>query len=75
MELVIFNETFFQFFFKKVGKFSVTLWSVISTETNVTEAITRGVLYKKGALKNFAILTGKHLYQVLLNKVAGKQHY
>ena len=36
------------------------------------EAATRGVLYKKGVLKNFAKFKGKHLFQSLFfNKVVG----
>ena len=35
------------------------------------EAATRGVLYKKGVVRNFTKFTGKHLYQSLcFNKVA-----
>ena len=38
------------------------------------EAATRGVLVRKGVLRNFTKLTGKHLCQSLFfNKVAGMQ--
>ena len=38
----------------------------------MTKAATRGVLQKKGVLRNFAKFTGKHLCQRLFfNKVAG----
>ena len=39
---------------------------------SLSEAATRGVLQKKGVLRNFTKFTGKHLCQSLLfNKVAG----
>ena len=46
--------------------------STISLSLHMTEAATRGVLLKKGVLRNFAKFTGKHLCQSLFfNKVAG----
>ena len=49
-------------------------WEKLSILYNciITEAATRGVLYKKGVLRNFTKFTGKHLCQSLFfNKVAG----
>ena len=43
-----------------------------SVKCQQTEAATRGVLWKKGVLKNFAKFTEKHLYQSLFfNNVPG----
>ena len=45
----------------------------ISGIEDYLEAATRGVLWKKTLLKNFAISTGKQLYWRLFNKVADLQ--
>ena len=55
---------------------SVLFLLIKHSAVNFTEAKTRGVLYKKSVLKNFAKLTRKHLCRGLLfNKVTEAQMF
>ena len=70
--VVKFLSFFYKFWYKSF--LGVSYWSDDKEESypNFSEAVVRRCSVKKGILKNFAKLIGKHLYQGLfLNKVAG----
>ena len=60
----IFNYFFIKLYYSSCSTFISSL-NFQHCCFSFTEAATRGVLYKKGVLKNFAKFTGKHLCQSL----------